>query len=182
MSVSGIMAFATNGVYGKDGRLPWTDDFPQEDLSRDLTRFIRVTKNAIVIMGSGTWEAEDTPKPLPNRINIIVTNTPEHFDKYEIDGRVDEVWFSEYLESNIKRIMVRYPDRDIVVIGGGGILMEFITRGILDVMYMTVFAESADGDNKLNLDSITNYMKRSVSTYTKYGTEFCTLIRKIDNE
>tara|TARA_B100002019_G_scaffold258348_1_gene243018 strand:- start:101 stop:610 length:510 start_codon:yes stop_codon:yes gene_type:complete len=61
-----IVAFNHNMVIGVDGYLPWR-------LSADLQNFKRLTLNHSVIMGRKTFES--IGKPLPERQNIVVSNT-----------------------------------------------------------------------------------------------------------
>ena len=42
-------------------------------IKKDMESFKRLTENGIVIMGRRTWESLPK-KPLPNRINIVVTS------------------------------------------------------------------------------------------------------------
>jgi dihydrofolate reductase len=62
-----VAAVATNGVIGRDGRLPWR-------LPGDLRFFKAQTMGGPVIMGRRTWES--IGKPLPGRRNIVVTRNP----------------------------------------------------------------------------------------------------------
>jgi dihydrofolate reductase len=49
--------------------LPWTN------IQGDLPRFKRLTEGQLVVMGRNTWDSLPK-KPLPNRINIVVTSRP----------------------------------------------------------------------------------------------------------
>lgn len=64
MIISLIAAVADNGVIGNQNTLPWK-------LSSDLRRFKIFTTGKAVIMGRKTFES--IGKPLPDRINIILT-------------------------------------------------------------------------------------------------------------
>ena len=59
-----IAAVAQNNALGKNNQLLWY-------LPADLKRFKEVTSNHIVIMGRKTFES--LGKPLPKRINIVVS-------------------------------------------------------------------------------------------------------------
>ena len=66
-----IFARAANGVIGKDGSLPW-------HLPEDLAQLKRVTMGHPVIMGRKTWDSLPPKfRPLPGRINIVVTRQPD---------------------------------------------------------------------------------------------------------
>lgn len=55
-------------VIGRDGDMPW-------NLPEDLARFQSLTRGHAVIMGRRTWESlPDRFRPLPGRVNIVVTS------------------------------------------------------------------------------------------------------------
>lgn len=63
-----IIAFDPKGGIGYNGGLPWTN------LQGDLPRFKALTTGKVIIMGRATWDSLPK-KPLPNRINVVVTST-----------------------------------------------------------------------------------------------------------
>ena len=66
-----VLARAANGVIGKNNALPW-------HLLEDLAHFRTLTSGAPVIMGRKTWDSlPPRYRPLPNRINIVVTRQTE---------------------------------------------------------------------------------------------------------
>ena len=67
MLISIIAAVARNGVIGRNGALPW-------HLPADLKYFKTTTMGKPVIMGRRTWES--IGKPLPGRLNVVVTSHP----------------------------------------------------------------------------------------------------------
>lgn len=64
-----ILACDPNGGIGYENRLPWTN------IQGDLPRFKRLTEGHPVVMGRNTWDSLPK-KPLPNRVNIVVTSRP----------------------------------------------------------------------------------------------------------
>ncbi|WP_249979287.1 dihydrofolate reductase [Vreelandella olivaria] len=62
--VAMIVAMAKNRVIGVDGKLPWY-------LPEDLKFFKRMTQAKPLVMGRKTYAS--IGKPLPNRLNIVVT-------------------------------------------------------------------------------------------------------------
>lgn len=58
---------AENGI-GLNGSMPWS-------LKPDMKYFRKMTTNTTIIMGRRTWESIGS-KPLPNRVNIVVTSNP----------------------------------------------------------------------------------------------------------
>jgi dihydrofolate reductase len=64
-----ILACDPNGGIGYQNTLPWSN------IQGDLPRFKRLTEGQLVVMGRNTWDSLPK-KPLPNRINIVVTSRP----------------------------------------------------------------------------------------------------------
>jgi dihydrofolate reductase len=71
--ISVIAAIDENNGIGKNGFIPWC-------IPEDLKRFKEFTKNSVVIMGRITYESIGA-KPLPDRINIVITSNTESIDK-----------------------------------------------------------------------------------------------------
>lgn len=63
-----IVARARNSAIGRNGTIPWT-------IPQDLAFFQRETLGGALIMGRTTWESLPF-KPLPKRLNIVVSRTP----------------------------------------------------------------------------------------------------------
>ncbi len=66
MIISMIAAATLNHIIGKDGDMPW-------HLPADLKYFKRITLGHHVIMGRKTFQAFGLGKPLPKRVNIVLT-------------------------------------------------------------------------------------------------------------
>ncbi len=66
MTIIIIAAIASNGVIGREGKIPW-------HISEDLKRFKRLTIGHTVIMGRRTYQS--IGKPLPDRTNIVLTRS-----------------------------------------------------------------------------------------------------------
>ena len=64
MILSAIVAVARNGVIGKDNTLPWR-------LPADLQYFKKTTSGHHIILGRKNYE--DIRRPLPNRVNIVLS-------------------------------------------------------------------------------------------------------------
>jgi dihydrofolate reductase len=71
MSVEIVVAFAGNGVIGRDGGLPW-------HLPSDMRRFRELTSGRAVIMGRRTYESlPERFRPLPSRRNLVLSSNRE---------------------------------------------------------------------------------------------------------
>lgn len=62
-----IVACDPKGGIGYNNKLPWTN------IQGDLPRFKELTTGKVVVMGRNTWDSLPK-KPLPNRINVVVTS------------------------------------------------------------------------------------------------------------
>lgn len=119
-----IAAIAKNGVIGKDGVLPW--NIPQE-----LYLFRRLTRTHPVIMGRRTFES--LQGPLPDRMNIVVSNSTPPQDNVTVCSSVDEA-IAEGL---------RY-DTKVFIIGGASVYSDALVRA--DVMYISYLKSAFSGD------------------------------------
>jgi len=78
-----IIATDPNGGIGYENKLPWTH------IQGDLPRFKQLTEGQVVIMGRNTWDSLPK-KPLPGRINLVVTSRPfKHEGVYCFDKITD---------------------------------------------------------------------------------------------
>ncbi|MBI1210603.1 MAG: dihydrofolate reductase [Alphaproteobacteria bacterium] len=122
-----VVAMAENRVIGKDGSLPWR-------IPEDMTWFREITMGKPCIMGRKTWESLPK-KPLPGRINIVVTRNPD----YKAPGATVASSFDEA----IAVAMHQKPD-EIAVLGGAQIYAEAMKRA--DRIYVTRVHKTFDGD------------------------------------
>jgi dihydrofolate reductase len=109
------------GGMGFDGSMPWPRN------KEDMLWFKKNTDRQIVVMGRKTWDSKDMPIPLPNRVNVLVTNDfIERDDIMQLKGDVCEGLLS---------VQNTYPDKDVFVIGGPNVLMQAIP--VLEKAYIT---------------------------------------------
>lgn len=78
MKLSMILARSDDNVIGVDNKLPW-------DCPPDLMNFKAITSkpNTAIVMGRNTWNSLPV-RPLPGRINIIVTSNPDNLTPVEM--------------------------------------------------------------------------------------------------
>ena len=100
-----IAAVAENNAIGKGDQLLW-------HLPEDFKHFKRLTTGHCIIMGRKTFET--FPKPLPNRIHIVIT----HQKGYTKEGAV----VVSSVEEAIEKALVIDPNP--YVIGGGEIYAQ----------------------------------------------------------
>lgn len=81
MRIALVVAVARNGVIGRDGGLAWK-------ISDDLKRFREITLGKPVIMGRKTYDS--IGRPLPERVNIVVSRSRAPIGGGTIAGSVEE--------------------------------------------------------------------------------------------
>jgi dihydrofolate reductase len=97
-----VVAAAQNGVIGKDGGIPWR-------ISDDLKRFKALTMGHPIVMGRKTWDSLPK-KPLPGRVNIVVTRQTD----WTADGAV--------VAHSVEDALLKAGDvEEVFVIGGAEI-------------------------------------------------------------
>lgn len=78
-----ILACTPNGGIGYQNKLPWTN------IQGDLHRFKSLTYGHTIIMGRNTWDSLPK-KPLPNRINVVVTSRPFEQEGVKCISSIDD--------------------------------------------------------------------------------------------
>jgi len=131
MLISIIAAIGSNRELGKDNKLLW-------NIPEDLARFKKITLNHPVIMGRKTFES--IGKPLPNRLNIIVTRDKKY-------PAPPDVLICNSLEEAINTAK-KHPSfakasggkQEIFIIGGASIYQQAIP--LADKLYLTLVEAS----------------------------------------
>jgi len=132
MAIVVAMARA-NRIIGKDGGLPWR-------IPGDMKFFKAQTMGKPIIMGRKTFES--LGKPLPNRVNIVVTRDRE----WRAEGT--EVFHSiEDALSLAREIASRDGLDELCVIGGAEIYAQALPH--TDVIYLTEVLGEVEGDTAL---------------------------------
>ncbi len=124
--ISIIAVIGKNRELGKNNKLLW-------HISKDLKRFKRLTTGHAVIMGRKTFESMG--KPLPNRVNIVVS----HNKDWTPLGCI----VVNSLEEAIKTAKTTEKE-EIFVIGGGQMYKQ--TIALADRLYLTVVDAEAPAD------------------------------------
>jgi dihydrofolate reductase len=81
-----IVAVDSKNGIAKDGKIPWKS-------KTDMKFFREQTTGNIIIMGSTTLLSLPNALPLPNRINIVITRTPEKYTCYPKYSQLDNIFF-----------------------------------------------------------------------------------------
>ena len=126
MLISAIVATAENNVIGKDNQIPW-------HLSADLKYFKKTTTGHHILMGRKSYES--IGKPLPNRVNLILTSDKN----YKAEGCV----IISSIEEGIA-IAKAANESELFIIGGGTIYEQ--TQPLWDKLYLTEVHINPEGD------------------------------------
>jgi dihydrofolate reductase len=143
-----IFAVDSSGGIGNKGSLPW----PKH--ADDLAWFKEHTLNNIVVMGKNTWKDKKMPKPLKDRINVVVTNNPpeDALARYSTPDNLTETLIT---------LKESFPEKEIFVIGGKQVL-EWL-RPEIKTIYLTRFKGRYYTDTRLDLNSfLTGFRLMSV--------------------
>ena len=124
MSLSIIVAVASNGVIGGDNKLLW-------HLPDDLQWFKKCTMGRPIIMGRKTFES--LPKVLPGRIHFVLSKNTG----YKVPEGVK-------LFSDVDILLQSLPEGENFIIGGANIYKLLFDYA--DKMYITKLGISYDGD------------------------------------
>lgn len=124
--ISLVVAASENNAIGKNNQLLW-------HLPNDLKFFKNTTWGMVVIMGRKTFESVN--KPLPGRINIVITRQAD----WKADGTIVATDLTDAIakakETNCK---------EIFIIGGGEIYRQ--SMEIANKIYLTRVHTMLDGD------------------------------------
>ena len=144
MNVNLIVAIDSNcfGI-GKNGTIPWIN-------KADMKWFKRVTVgdgNNAVVMGRTTYES--IGKPLPNRLNIVLSNTVS-----ELPG----CFVTNTLENAIQIAKENKVD-SLFIIGGGKVYKDALEKELVDILYIDKINTSnteSDYDTFFNYNEVIN--------------------------
>ncbi len=130
-----VLAIAQNGVIGKDGGLPWR-------VRDDLKWFKKTTLGKPVIMGRATYES--LGKPLPGRLNIVLTRKG-----VEAPGEVEVFASLEAALDRADAAALADGAEEVCIIGGAQLYDAAMP--LLDRLYLTQVLAEVEGDTFLDL-------------------------------
>ncbi|PQP90532.1 dihydrofolate reductase [Paenibacillus sp. AR247] len=161
MTLTFIWAMGSNGVIGRDNKLPWR-------LPRDMAFFKEKTMGKTVLMGRKTWESFGG-KPLPGRDNVVLTRDPD----YEAQGA--------QIIHTIEEAVELGKNKEIMVIGGAEIYYKLLP--VADCLIVTRIDETFEGDTYFpEVDFGDWILQEEIEGITDaknpYSYRFCTYIRK----
>ncbi len=152
-----IVAVDKSWGIGKDNHL-------LVSIPQDMKFFRETTANNVVIMGRKTLESLPGGKPLPKRINIVISSDMD----YVVAGAVVVHSINQAIAEAKK-----YNDKKIFVIGGASIYRQMLPY--CDFAYVSKIEHEFDADTYFpNLDEMENWEIESVSEKYEYeNMSFC---------
>ncbi|GAA2729671.1 dihydrofolate reductase [Actinocorallia aurantiaca] len=152
MTVSLIVAAASNDVIGKDGSLPW-------HLPEDLRHFKNLTMGNVVVMGRLTHDSiiARLGRPLPGRRSIVITTRP--LDEHE--DVVSTASVPEALSA------ARAQGDEIFICGGASIYEQTLPE--VTRVHLTRIHREVEGDTSMPegwLDGFTEKSRQDFPTHS----------------
>ena len=148
-----IVAADKNWAIGKGGDLIYS-------IPEDMKFFRRTTLGKTVVMGRKTLESFPGGKPLPKRVNVVLSSNPD----YAPEGAVAVHNYSEPFAE-----IAKYPEDDVMLIGGGRLytdLAKYCRRA-----YITLIDAAAEGTDTFipDFDNLDGWELEEVSESLETG-------------
>ena len=149
--ISHLVAMAKNRVIGVNNDLPW-------NLPGDLNHFKQYTLNRPILMGRKTFES--IGKPLPQRINIVISRSLSEIDGVNVFSEVQEgiAFAKQYNKKN-------QLEDEVIIIGGAQIFNE--TLPIMNRIVLTQVDCEIAGDVYYPEIDMNNFLKKNISKHLK---------------
>jgi dihydrofolate reductase len=157
LSINVILACDIKFGIGNENKLPW----PKNE--KDMKWFKEHTLGHVVVMGRKTWESIGS-RPLPNRINVVVTSKELEGPDFTISGDMEEI---------LEQVRKKWPHLHIWVIGGAEIYFQALH--FCDKLYLTMFNSRYQCDSYVESDII---VKFPVIEYWKEDEDITFQIRR----
>jgi dihydrofolate reductase len=128
--ISHVVAMSNNLVIGVNNDLPWS-------LKDDLAHFKKYTTGKIIVMGRKTYES--IGRPLPNRVNFVISSTLKNIEGVSIFTSLEDAIEAAKIYNLDQEIA-----NEIAIIGGGYLFRDSIDS--FNKLILTRVDCSIDGD------------------------------------
>ncbi|TYB92613.1 MAG: dihydrofolate reductase [Kosmotoga sp.] len=143
--VSMVVVSSINGIIAKNEKdsIDWGS-------KQDKTFFKNITQDSgAVIFGRKTFD--NIGKPLPGRLNIVMTRNPESYES--IKGKL---FFTNMRPDKLLSYLQRNSYEHIIIGGGRSIYSQFLNKQLVNELYITfepiLLSEGIRMTDKLNKD------------------------------
>lgn len=160
--ISMIVAQSSDGVIGKDGKLPWHN-------KPELSYFKNKTSHEIVVMGRKTWESIGS-SPLPLRINLVLSSQ-ELFEPL--------AHYETYLMHSVEEVLAFYEadgKHNLYVIGGKEVYEAF--KPYIQNVIVSTVRGVYEGDTYI---SIKDYVGNAQPYHVFHGEDFIVNYYEVKN-
>ena len=135
-----IVCMGIDGGIGKDNALIY-------NYKKDMKFFKETTTGHVVVMGKNTFES--LGRPLPNRVNVVLT-----------DEEIDCDHIIQFVNQDLSYVLQKLDkqfDEDIFIIGGAYVYNEAIRLKLAEELFITMIYDDKPSDTKIDIDAL---MKR----------------------
>ncbi|MEG0070133.1 dihydrofolate reductase [Cetobacterium sp.] len=153
-----IVAMDKNNLIGYNNGIPW-------NIPEDLALFKKITSNGIVIMGRKTFES--IGRPLPNRVNIILTKD----SKFNHEGIF--TFNTPEKALNFANEISKKENKKIFIIGGSLIYKFFLP--LIDEIHLSIVKGDFSGDTYFPVINFTDFSILKREKYKEF--EYLHLIK-----
>ena len=151
MKIILIAALDKGRVIGSEGSIPW-------NIQEDLNYFREKTTNKAIIMGRKTFES--IGRPLPQRLNIVISQSVPQIKGAHVFTNVDEaIQFASNYNKNMSFKV------EVIVIGGAQIFNETIMQ--MEKLVLTKVDCEIDGDVYYPRINLNDFSKRNIAYHSK---------------
>lgn len=161
MTVRALVAVSLNGVIGIGDELPW-------HLKDDLQQFKKMTTGRVVVMGRKTFES--IGKPLPNRVNVVISRTMANVDGVRIVRSFEE--------------LMPILGGEVDIIGGSEIYNYMLEHSLIDTLVVTHVSCIVDSNKPtklayFDLDKLKGFkpshiiLNKEADQHNDYGFKTC---------
>lgn len=126
MKLSLICAISIDGYINKPerGKLNWSSQVDKSWFAQETNR------TGVAIMGRTTFETYS--EPLPGRLNVVVTYSPEQIAQSE------DVWATNLPPAEILAELEKRGYTEVSLVGGSKINRLFLYAGVIDEVWLTL--------------------------------------------
>lgn len=148
-----------SGGISKDGQIPWKDN-PKYTIALNgifMNTFSEEPNQGYnaIIMGRKTWESIDEKmKPMPGRVNIILSRNAETFKTNNPNiAEMPLVYIKSSLDDALEFVAKKKNIDKVWLIGGGQLFTDALNHSQLDRIHVGVLPEDFECDKKLDFSN-----------------------------
>lgn len=154
-----IVAVDEGGGIGRNGSMLYS-------IPEDLKRFKSITMGKVLLMGRGTFFSLPGRKPLPGRINCVLSRNAEALREMYPAGE-----WGPFFYPDEESFFAEHGDKSIMVIGGGEVYAQFMP--MCSRAYVTEIGAKMPADAFFRLDGNWKCVAREPGNDPALHYDFC---------